>query len=70
VSELSLSQIFDEAPGMTPLFEKIKKATKLSTLVLATLSLTHALAVRILESELNRRAREPVKGRIPPFLTG
>jgi hypothetical protein len=61
VSELSLSQILDEAPAMAPFFEKIKKATRLSTLVLATLSLTRALAVMILESELNRRAREPVK---------
>ena len=61
MSELNLPQILDEAPAMAPLFEKIKNATRLSALVLATLSLARALAVMLLESELNRRAREPVK---------
>lgn len=61
MSELSLPQIFNRAPSLAPLAESIKKATRLSDLVLATLTLTRALAVMILESELNRRAREPVK---------
>ena len=67
MSELNLPQILDEAPAMAPLFEKIKNATRLSALVLATLSLARALAVMLLESELNRRAREPVKWPNCPF---
>lgn len=61
MSELSLSKIFDEASDLAPLLEKIGKATNLSTLVLATLNLARAMAVIILEFELNRRGRESVK---------
>ena len=67
MSELSLSKLFDEVPALAPLLEKIDKASELSTLVLATLSLAHALAVMILEAELNRRAREPVEWLNCPF---
>jgi len=61
MSELSLVRISAEAPVLGPLLEKIDRATRLSALVLATMSLAHALAVMILESELNRRAREHVE---------
>jgi hypothetical protein len=61
MSEQGLPGILVEAHGLAPLIEKIDKASKLSALVLATLSLARTLAVMILEFELNRRAREPTK---------
>jgi hypothetical protein len=61
MSELSLPKVFDQISGLAPFIEKIGQAVKLSTLVLATLRLAHALALIVLESELNRRAREPVE---------
>lgn len=61
MSVLSLSKIFEEASSLEPLLEKIEKAKELSSLVLATLNLANALAVLIIESELNRRAREPAQ---------
>jgi hypothetical protein len=67
MSELSLCKIFDGSAALAPLLEKIDTATKLSALVLATLSLAHALAVMILEYELNRRGREPVEWTNCPY---
>lgn len=58
VTAESLSKLVENAACLDPFFEKIQKATKLSCLVLAALSLVRALAVMILESELSRRARQ------------
>ncbi len=61
MSVLQLFQIVENVPCLEPLLEKDEKATTLSSLVLATLWLARALAVFIIESELNRRAKLPTE---------
>jgi hypothetical protein len=61
MSIVNLTEIFENTDPLDPLMRKIEQATKLSSLVLATLCLAHALAVMIIESELSRRAKEPTQ---------
>lgn len=63
---LCLSAVLTDSSAFQPLIDKVNKARKLHELVLAAFCLGRAIAVKVIELELNRRAKEPSQWSICP----